>query len=43
MIQNHYGLNSVIATMSKNGEKTEYKLTSVHGPDKLEKFMEDVK
>ena len=43
MIQNHYGLNSVIASVTKGGEVTEYKLSSANNSDKLEKFMEDVK
>lgn len=42
-IQAHYGQKSVMATVTKGGETKEYKLKDLAPPEKLEKFVEDVR
>ena len=42
-IQSHYGLDSIMATVTKGGKATDFKLADVPVAEKLEKFMEDVK
>lgn len=42
-IQSHYGLDTVMATLTKGGVNQEFKLSNVPVAEKLEKFMEDVK
>lgn len=42
-IQFHYGLDTIMATVTKGGVSMDYKLSNVPVSEKLEKFMEDVK
>lgn len=42
-IQSHYGPDTIMATVTKAGKESEYKLSNVPVAEKLEKFMEDVK
>jgi len=42
-IQSHWGPETVMATVVKEGKPFEYKLSNVPVAEKLEKFMEDVK
>eukprot|EP00096_Caligus_rogercresseyi_P007778 TRINITY_DN2582_c0_g1_i2.p1 TRINITY_DN2582_c0_g1~~TRINITY_DN2582_c0_g1_i2.p1 ORF type:complete len:552 (-),score=191.81 TRINITY_DN2582_c0_g1_i2:463-2118(-) len=42
-IQAHYGKDSTLATVLKDGKLTEFKLKDFPGTEKLEKFIEDVK
>ncbi len=42
-IQSHYGPDTVMATIRRNGQVMDYKLSNVPVAEKLEKFMEDVK
>ena len=42
-IQSHYGLDTIMATVTRKGVPAEFKLSNVPVAEKLEKFMEDVK
>ena len=42
-IQAHYSHRNVMATVVKGGEQKEYKLKDLAPPEKLEKFVEDVR